>query len=227
MTLKNYGDFLHLENENEDKKPSALPNFKTWTTGKLAQQRNTPILPPELECLQYVILSQHSALENPITDLGKLCLNFTKIVEQKKEVALKLTDNDRTPKSLRFKTELLTSPRYQEHPEYIRLKLNLKQAVDRFVADGIAIFREWSEIHIQLLIQDRCHGILQQAIHILKGLYSYWLNIIKYVSWPEEVKKYPVILLCKIFFQTDYSPNIDEIDTMLLFAVKATNSLFG
>ncbi|MFN9982424.1 MAG: hypothetical protein ACK53Y_21030, partial [bacterium] len=83
--------------------------------------------------------------------------------------------------------------------------------MDRFVADGIAIFREWSEIHIQLLIQDRCHGILQQAIHILKGLYSYWLNIIKYVSWPEEVKKYPVILLCKIFFQTDYSPNIDEI----------------
>jgi len=228
MTLKNYGDFLHLENENEDKKPSALPNFKTWTTGRLAQQRNTPILPPELECLQDVILSQHSALETPITDLGKLCLNFTKIVEQKKEVALKLIDNDRIPKSLRFKTELLTSPRYQEHPEYIRLKLNLKQAVDRFVADGIAIFREWSEIHIQLLIQDRCHGILQQAIHILKGLYSYWLNIIKYVSWPEEVKKYPVILLCKIFFQTDYSPNIDEIrkyfelpsDMILLQATK-------
>ena len=209
-TLSDYGESPQHDIEN-DKKPTTVLNPKVWTFNKPNQQRNNITLPPELEYLKEVILSQHSALEKSIKDLGKICLNFTNIIEQKKEIDIKLSDPDRVPRSLRFHTELMTSPRFQEHPEFIRLKKNLKTTMDRFTAESILIFQEWSKIHIQLLITDRCHGILQQAIHILKGLYSYWLNIIKYVPWPEQARKFPTLLLCKLYFQTEYSSNIDDI----------------
>ncbi len=196
-------------------KPKALLNSTVWTLGITHPQRQTSTLPSELECLKTVILSQHSALEQSIKDLGKVCLNFTKIIEEKKEVNIKLMDDTRIPRSLRFKIELLTSPRYQVHPEFIRLKLELQTALNQFITNGTTIFREWSHMHIQLLIKDRCYGILQHAIRILNGLYSYWVNIVKNVTWPEPISKYPLLLLLKIDFYTDYSENACDVKDYL------------
>ncbi len=211
---KTLDDDLQLDN-NHEMKPKALLNSTVWTLGITHPQRQTSTLPSELECLKTVILSQHSALEQSIKDLGKVCLNFTKIIEEKKEVNIKLMDDTRIPRSLRFKIELLTSPRYQVHPEFIRLKLELQTALNQFITNGTTIFREWSHIHIQLLIKDRCYGILQHAIRILNGLYSYWVNILKNVTWPEPISKYPLLLLLKIYFYTDYSANACDVKDYL------------
>ena len=65
-------------------------------------------LPQELEPLRTVILSQHTALENHIKELGSTCLNFTSVIEQKKECANKLhTDN---PQESQNKMRIIHSP---------------------------------------------------------------------------------------------------------------------
>jgi hypothetical protein len=54
-------------------------------------------LPPDLESLRSVIMSQHTALEPHIKELGKICLDFTTNIEKKKESSMKLITENRTP----------------------------------------------------------------------------------------------------------------------------------
>jgi len=71
-------------------------------------------LTPDLEPLRSVIMSQHTALEPHIKELGKICLDFTTNIEKKKESSHKLITENRTPRSLRLKCELTTSPSYEK-----------------------------------------------------------------------------------------------------------------
>jgi len=54
-------------------------------------------LPPDLESLRSVIMSQHTALEPHIKELGKICLDFTTNIKKKKESSMKLITENRTP----------------------------------------------------------------------------------------------------------------------------------
>ncbi|MFN9979322.1 MAG: hypothetical protein ACK53Y_05390, partial [bacterium] len=99
-----------------DKKPAPI-NTQTENDNKMLQTLKIPNnnklpIPPDLECLRQVIMSQHSALTNDILELGHLYLNFTNIIEKKKESSNKLLTDQHIPRSLRIKCELTTSPSY-------------------------------------------------------------------------------------------------------------------
>ena len=87
-------------------------------------------------------MSQHTALENHIKELGKTCLNFTTVIEQKKESASKLTTDKRVPRSLRIKCELSTSPSYENNPDFITLKRELQEALNTFTTIGLNIMKK-------------------------------------------------------------------------------------
>jgi hypothetical protein len=71
--------------------------------------------------------------------------------------------------------------------------------------------KKWSIINIHLLITDKCNNILKKAISILDGLYSYWEDIIGPAKWPNNIEKNILLLLLKIYFETDYIPNNTDI----------------
>jgi len=169
------------------------------------------ILPPELETLRTVILSQHNALAPHIQELGNICLQFTKLIESKKESSAKLHQGNRIPRSLRVKCELSTSQDYENNPDFLKLKQTLQNIVSNFTTQGLEVMKEWSFINIKLLVKDRCLNILKKALSILDGLQSYWTDILHPIDWPSDLKKQNLLLLTKIFFTTDFYPNIDDI----------------
>jgi hypothetical protein len=156
-------------------------------------------------------LSQHTALENHIKDLGSTCLNFTSVIEQKKESAHKLNTNKRFPRSLRIKCELSTSPSYKNNPDFIILKRELQEALDVFTSTGMNIMKKWFLVNIKLLTQDRCHNIMQRAIILLDGLYTYWKNILEPINWPPEIESNPILFLTKIYFNEYFNTDINMI----------------
>ena len=201
-----------------DKKPAPI-NTQTENDNKMLQTLKIPNnnklpIPPDLECLRQVIVSQHSALTNDILELGHLYLNFTNIIEKKKESSNKLLTDQHIPRSLRIKCELTTSPSYENDPIYQELKQELHNCVKRFTTESIAIMKTWSVTNIQLLNKDRCNSYLKKAIHILDGLASYWSDIFHPISWPPEIDN-PLLLILKIFFSTEHTPDITDIEKYL------------
>lgn len=71
--------------------------------------------------------------------------------------------------------------------------------------------KQWSSINIKLLTLDCCHNILQKAITILDGLYTYWEEILGPMNWPTHVTQNPILFLIKLYFHTDFTPEIEKI----------------
>jgi hypothetical protein len=90
----------------------------------------------ELEPLAPLFMSQHKALTNPIKNLVTANLTLMKTLEKKKESSQSLHDNKKIPKSLCIKCELTTPPSYSAHPDFLKLKDDLKQEVSTFIANG-------------------------------------------------------------------------------------------
>jgi hypothetical protein len=156
-------------------------------------------------------MSQHNALSHHIIELGNTCLYFTNLIENKKDSSIKLIDEGKIPRSLCLKCELTTSPSYENNPNFIVLKKELQEAVSQFTSTGLEIMKKWSIINIHLLITDRCNNIMKKAISILDGIYCYWEDIIGPADWPIKIEKNILLLLLKIYFETDYISEITEI----------------
>jgi len=156
-------------------------------------------------------LSQHLALEPHIRELGQICLNFSKLIEKKKESSTKLLNNEGIPRSLRVNCELTTSPTYEEDPEFLTIKKELQDAVNTFKQTGLALMKRWSVSNIKLLPRDRCHNTLKTAIIILDGLNTYWENVLPPIRWPNHIINNILLLLIKIYFTTDLFPDANEV----------------
>jgi hypothetical protein len=115
-----------------------------------------------------------------------------------------LIDEEKIPRSLRIKCDLTTSPSYENNPNFILLKKELQDAVSLFTETGLEIMKKWSIINIHLLITYKCNNILKKAISILDGLYLYWEQIIGPAKWPNNIEKNILLLILKIYFETDY-----------------------
>ena len=156
-------------------------------------------------------MSQHTALEPHIKELGRICLDFTVNIEKKKQSSVKLMTDNHIPRSLRIKCELTTSPSYENNPDYIELKRELNEAVSEFTRKGLHIMKRWSNINITLLTKDRCFNIMKKAIPIMDGLFTYWVEVFQPLPWPTTVKNNPVLFLSKLYFGTDYAEDTEKI----------------
>jgi hypothetical protein len=105
-------------------------------------------------------MSQHNALSQHIIELGNTCLNFTNIIEKKKDSSTKLIEDGKIPRSLCLKCDLTTLPAYENNPSLILLKKELHEATSQFTAKGLEIMKKWSIINIQLLIKDKCNNVM-------------------------------------------------------------------
>jgi hypothetical protein len=102
------------------------------------------------------------------------------------------------------------------------------------MAKGLEIMKEWSIININLLLKDRCNNTMQKAISILGGIHLYWENIFGPANWSHDIEKNILLLILKIYFETDYIHDISDIidyfeltpDKILLFSLKETLTLF-
>jgi hypothetical protein len=211
LPLQFHHNHIHKDTKNINTNVNLINPFLL----NIKQAPNSSIrnlnLPQELEPLRTVVLSQHTALENHIKELGFTCLNFTTVIEQKKESANKLHTDKRIPRSLRIKCELSTSPSYENNSDFITLKKELQDAVNTFTNKGLNVMKKWSLININLLTQDRCHNIMQRALVILDGLYTYWKNILDPIHWPSPIENNPILFLIKIYFNEDSNPDITEL----------------
>jgi methyl-accepting chemotaxis protein len=67
---------------------------------------------------------------------------------------------------------------------------------------------EWAEINIKLLNNDRCSCIISKALKILKGLVSFYADIIGMPSWPStenvQKNKHTSLLLLKLYLSNSY-----------------------
>jgi hypothetical protein len=159
-----------------------------------------------------------------IIDLDTICLKHTNIIEKKKDSSTKLINKELIPRSLRIKCDLTTSPDFENDPNYIILKRELQTAVSHFIATGMEIMKKWSIINIDLLIKDRCNIFMKKAISILDGLYSYWENVIGPANSTNDIKTNILLLMLKIYLETDYIPNMTEITNF--FEIPSNKSLF-
>jgi hypothetical protein len=189
---------------------SGFNNFPT-TVQTLNDSSRRINLPPELESLKTVIMSQHKAFEPHIKNLGKICLEFTTLIENKKETSKNLATSKRIPRSLRIKCDLKTPPAYRSNTRYIELKSELKQTIEKFSNEGREIYKKWSAIYVELLTFDRCNNVLQRAIHILDGICSYWTQKLTPITWPNHIQKHLLVLLIKIYFTSDFLSELDPI----------------
>jgi hypothetical protein len=201
-----------------DMKISSHKN-QTLQNNQQLQTSNTPIkknpyILPDLECLQPVIMSQHSALTKDILELGQIYLNFTNIIQKKKESSNKIVNDHHIPRSLRIKCELITSPSYENTSIYQELKQELQECVNRFTTESLTIMKTWYVANIQLLNKDRCESFLKKAIHILDGLISYWTDLLQPLPWP-PIMDNPLLLILKIYFNKEYTPDITKIEKYL------------
>jgi len=180
-------------------------------------------LPPELKKLQPLIMSQHEAFSTLIKDLGNITLTLSKIIEKKKESYNLLKNDKKIPRSLRIKCELTTSPYYENDPDFLNLKDKLKEKVRTFMEEGTEIITEWANINIQRLLKDRCHDILIKALNILKGLTTFYAEIIGTPQWKSiPSSKYIPLFLLKFYFSNEY---IDTTDIVNFLEIPVENIL--
>jgi hypothetical protein len=71
--------------------------------------------------------------------------------------------------------------------------------------------KEWSIININLLLKDRCNNIMQKAISILGGIHLYWENVVGPANLSHDLEKNILLLILKIYFETDYINGISDI----------------
>jgi tellurite resistance protein len=168
-------------------------------------------LPADLELLRPLIMSQHEVFIQPIKDLSNTNLFLTKIIEKKKHSLKLLQTEQKIPRSLRIKCELTTSPSYTSAPDFSRLKEEMQDTVTAFIKKGTRIMTDWADINIKLLTQDRCSTILAQAITILEGLSSFYLEVIGTPNWKSlPSNKYIPLFLFKLYFSNEYI-NIENL----------------
>jgi len=198
--------------------PSLLPKTinpmiydSAFLNKKFKPKPNELLLEPEIEPLRPLILSQHEAFTQTIKDLGITSIMLTKIIENKKESCLQLTENNKTPRSLRLKCALTTSPSYADNQEFLRLREKLHDKTEAYIKEGTAIMAEWATINIQLLSEDRCHDTLIKALKILEGLVSYSADIIGTPNWPSTKNDNITPLLLKFYM----SGKIFDITSLL------------
>jgi len=159
---------------------------------------------PELESLEELILSQHEVLTNPIKALGFINLTKTKTLESKRDSLQLLLQEKKTPRSLRIKCELTTSPQHDNNPDFLRLKNELQQEVCTFISKGTKIITEWSNIYLKLLQHDRCHNLLEKALQILDGLTSFHTDLFGTPLWPSVDFKYISLFLFKAYLSGSF-----------------------
>jgi hypothetical protein len=74
---------------------------------------NSIELEPELELLRKLISSQHEAFTQHIKDLGEANLTISKIIVKMKDSYTLLIEHKKTPRSLRIKCTLSTTPEFE------------------------------------------------------------------------------------------------------------------
>jgi len=202
---------LNTPNQPSKVNPQSMNECFLSTKQASSGSNKQIVLPPELEPLRMVIMSQHCALAPHIQELGNISLKFTTIIEQKKESSNKIFHDNFIPRSLRIKCDLTTTSAYENNPEFLSLKQELQETVRTFTKQGLLVMQKWSLINIKLLTNDRCHNILKKALSILGGLLLYCTDILEPKSWPSHFNNQILLLLIKIFFTTDYSTEIDSL----------------
>jgi len=169
---------------------------------------NSISLAPELEPLLPLISSQHEAFSQYIKDLSTMNLTHTKTIEKKRASFLQLKEHKKIPRSLRIKVELSTTPAYSSQNDFVRIRDNFKTEVSNFINKTTELMTEWAEINIELLNIDRCSCIINKALQILKGLVSFYADIIGMPSWPstENTQKnaHTSLLLLKLYLSNSY-----------------------
>jgi hypothetical protein len=81
----------------------------------------------------------------------------------------------------------------------------MQDTVTAFIKKGTQIMTDWADINIKLLTQDRCSTILAQAITILEGLSSFYLEVIGTPNWKSlPSNKYIPLFLFKLYFSNEY-----------------------
>ncbi len=102
-------------------------------------------LAQELESLRSLILLQHEVFTEPIKDLGNTNLFLTKIIEKKKNSYNQIKNHNKTPRSLRIKCELTTSPSYAEDEDFLKYKEELQTIITDFIKKGTNVMSSWAE----------------------------------------------------------------------------------
>jgi len=161
-------------------------------------------LPPELELLTPLLLSQHEALTSHIKELGSINLNATKTIDKKINSFQLLKNNEKIPRSLRIKCELTTSPTFAADSEFIQLKDELSQEVDNFIKKGTSIMTIWAERNIKLLKLERCNNYFEKALMILEGLAYFFADSISPPIWPSVDDKYLILFMLKAYLANTY-----------------------
>jgi len=161
-------------------------------------------LPQELEPLAPLLLSQHEAFTQYIKDLGSIYLNTTKPLEKKKNNFHLLKNNKKIPRSLRIKCELTTSPNFTNDTDFLTLKDELQQVIDKCIKDGTTIITNWAERNIKLLMLERCFDYLRKALQILEGLTSFFADTISHPPWPSANDKHLTLFMLKAYLSNNY-----------------------
>jgi len=160
-------------------------------------------LPPELETLKPLIMSQPHVFKTRICDLGIINLSHTGTIEKKKENLNLLVNNKKIPRSLRIKCELSTSPDYASNQDFLRLKEELQNTVQDFISTGTKIMTEWAGVNILLLLKDRCYSIFSKALPMLDGLTSYYSDILSTPRWITNSNKFNTLILLKLYLSNN------------------------
>jgi len=165
-------------------------------------------------------MSQHEVFIQPIKDLGTTNLFLSKIIEKNKQSLALLKTEQKIPRSLCIKCELTTSPSYASNQDFIRLKEDMQDTVADFIRKGTQIMTDWADVNIKLLTHDRCSSFLSQAISILEGLSSFYLEIIGTPKWKSlPSNKYIPLFLYKLYFSNEYI-NVDDLIEYLVTPLK-------
>ncbi len=78
--------------------------------------------------------------------------------------------------------------------------------------EGTEIITEWARINIQLLLKDHCHDILTKTLNTLKGLTTFYTEIIGTPDWKSiPSSKYIPLFLLKFYFSNEYIDSTDIV----------------
>jgi len=169
-------------------------------------------LTQELEPLRSLILSQHEVFTEPIKDLGNTNLFLTKIIEKKKNSYNQIKNQNKTPRSLRIKCELTTSPSYAEDEDFLKYKEELQAIISDFTEKGTNVMASWAEKNIKLLTLDRCSDLLSKALQILDDLCSFFMETIGTPNLPSLPSKHcTTLFLWKLYLSNEFI----EIDDLI------------
>jgi len=161
-------------------------------------------LEPELEPLRKLISSQHEAYTQHIKDLGEANLTISKVIEKKIDSYTLLTEHKKTPRSLRIKCTLSTTPEFETDDEFILLKKELDDSVANFIDTGTDIMTKWALNNITLLKQERCKRLFKKALQILDGLAHFHKEVIGFPTWPSIPVKDTTLFLTKIYLSNEF-----------------------